>query len=553
MLSIRKPKAVTLGSKGFTINTNEESIVHSPVTDAASYGNPFMTRTPGSENNSAFEPVSPPKIKRKARAGDTNPFDDVSLDQMMVATPERTAANAGKEEYRSPCETTQATSLQSHQSQSADEPQKKGAWGKSNPFMSQIKQIKLSLPKTFKTMSRTVSKKSSIDLANLAIATICVVPRHGAGIASGRKPFERMRTSLMIHMVQDNQNASWERKVIDDGEGEGTKSGKAHVARLNTLLRNCISDKETNFVEKSQETVKLAKDTLEELNGSGGKALARTELGQRNLTCVKFLSGMYREVIRDENGKSDITSNDGLSLMLVGSAYYALGKFESALSVYQRAGIELKKKISTCPEFTVHCAKLFNNMGCVYFEMSKYEKAMQTFQRALQLFHNENEDNYAAWSTAILDQASIMNNMAYTLIKFKQYDDASDLIDASFELQQLVPGNSNATMTISTLSTMAFIYYRTKEFKTSLDTYSACVQLQDKSPMSSESDQVEVLKKMADICKKVKDHEKRVYLLRTILVYQQCYLLDDDDEIWDTHAALAEALQAFADSGGTSI
>mmetsp|Transcript_18034 Transcript_18034/g.31054 ORF Transcript_18034/g.31054 Transcript_18034/m.31054 type:complete len:263 (-) Transcript_18034:258-1046(-) len=262
---------------------------------------------------------------------------------------------------------------------------------------------------------------------------------------------------------------------------------------------------------------------------------------------------MYREVIRDENGKSDITSNDGLSLMLVGSAYYALGKFESALSVYQRAGIELKKKISTCPEFTVHCAKLFNNMGCVYFEMSKYEKAMQTFQRALQLFHNENEDNYAAWSTAILDQASIMNNMAYTLIKFKQYDDASDLIDASFELQQLVPGNSNATMTISTLSTMAFIYYRTKEFKTSLDTYSACVQLQDKSPMSSESDQVEVLKKMADICKKVKDHEKRVYLLRTILVYQQCYLLDDDDEIWDTHAALAEALQAFADSGGTSI
>ena len=71
--------------------------------------------------------------------------------------------------------------------------------------------------------------------------------------------------------------------------------------------------------------------------------------------------------------------------------------------------------------------------------------------------------------------------------------------------------------------------------------------------MCSESDQVEVLKKMADICKKIKDHEKRVYLLRCILVYQQCYLLENDDEIWETNAALAEALQAFADGGGTRI
>ena len=178
---------------------------------------------------------------------------------------------------------------------------------------------------------------------------------------------------------------------------------------------------------------------------------------------------MYREVIRDEK---NVHPHDGLSLMVIASAYYAFEKFEPALSVYQKAGIELKKKISTSPEYTVHCAKLFNNMGCVYFELNKYEKAMQTFQRALQLFHNENEDNYAAWSAAISDQASIMNNMAYTLIKFKQYDDASDLVDASFELQQILPGNSNATMTISTLSTMAFIYYRTKKYKTSLDTYS---------------------------------------------------------------------------------
>ena len=71
--------------------------------------------------------------------------------------------------------------------------------------------------------------------------------------------------------------------------------------------------------------------------------------------------------------------------------------------------------------------------------------------------------------------------------------------------------------------------------------------------MYSEADQVEVLKKMADICKKIKDHEKRIYLLRTILVYQQCYLLEDDEEIFETNKLLADALQGFSDSAGLNV
>ncbi len=178
---------------------------------------------------------------------------------------------------------------------------------------------------------------------------------------------------------------------------------------------------------------------------------------------------MYREVINDE---ANFPSRDGLSLMIIACSYYAIGKFGPALSVYQRAGIELKKEVSnTSPGYTNHCAKLFNNMGCVYFEMQKYEKAMQSFQRALQLFHKDYDDDYVSWVAAILDQAAIMNNMAYILLKFKQYDDASDLIDASFELQQILPKNTDSTVKISTLSTMAYIYYRTKKYRLSLDTY----------------------------------------------------------------------------------
>lgn len=544
MLNVRNPKARTLGSRGFAISTK---VIHSPVTDD-SYANPFVDITPGSDSGSAFQPVSPPRIQRKVRAEDSIPMVcDATLNRTSFATPQRSATMVGKVKLGSPCDTTQATSLQSHPSPSANEHEKKsGAWGKNTSFKSQIKQIKLSLPKALTSMNR--SPRTAIDLADLAVATICIVPRHGAGIAVGRRPFERMRTSLMLHMIKENENASWEKTANDDILGDGIKNGKAQILKLNSRLRNCIASEDC-FVEKSQEIVRLSKDTLEELNDSGKTYLTKNELGQRNLICAKFLSSMYREVTSDEK---KTRSNDGLSLMVVGSAFYALGKFEQALFTYQRAGKELKKKIEKSPEYTIHCAKLFNNMGCVYFEMNKYEKAMQTFQRALQLFHNGNDES-ASWIGAILDQSSIMNNMAYMLIKFKQYDDASDLVDASFELQQILPGNIGKTISVSTLSTMAYIYYRTKNYDSSLDTYTACVHLQDKNSMYNESDQVEVLKKMTDICKKTKDHEKRIYLLRTILVYQQCYLLEDDDDIWETNAALAEALQGFADSGGTCI
>mmetsp|Transcript_22298 Transcript_22298/g.54019 ORF Transcript_22298/g.54019 Transcript_22298/m.54019 type:complete len:550 (-) Transcript_22298:181-1830(-) len=549
MFSIRKPKARTLGSD-FTINTKEDH-THSPVTND-SYDNPFIDKTPGSESGSAFELVSPPMIKRKVRVDGPSTLTSLCtkpLDRTNFKTPERSRAKHGGAMFESPCDTTQATSLHSQTSPLDDERQKNGGpRGKSSSFAEQIKHIKLNLPKALKSMSRSPSKKKSIDLADLAVATICIVPRHGAGIAVGRMPFERMRTSLMLHMVQENQNASWEKKVVEDLDGGGANDGKTQIVKFNTLLRNCVANEESCFVEKTQEAVRLSKETLEELNDVNGKeSLVKSELGQRNLTCVKFLTGMYREVISDEK---NIPPHDGLSLMVLGGAFYALGKFEPALSVYQIAGIELKKKIASSPDFVIHCAKLFNNMGCVYFEMKKFEKAMKTFQRALQLFHNNGQNNWMSW---VSDQASILNNMAYTLIKFKQYDDASDLVDASFELQQILPGSFDKTMTISTLSTMAFIYYRTRKYRLSLDTYSACVQLQDKNPMYNETDQVEVLKKMTDICRKIKDHEKRIYLLRCILVYQQCYLLEDDEEIFETNKALADALQGFADSGGTCI
>jgi len=304
-MTLHKPTPVTLGSQGFTINTNNnDHFEHSPITDASYESNPFMTKTPGSEGSStsAFHPVSSPPL------GGT----DIHFFKEDI-------------NYESPCDTTQDTGF------TLSPPVEEEPSINKTTFKSQLKQIKKSLPKSIpKSMMKSmkqqlVPKKTSIvDLSDLAIATICIVPRLGGGIAVGRMPFERMRTSLMLHMIQDVDNNSI-------GEECTSSKGDAQIiANLNTNLRNSIADDSTCFVEKSQDAVRLAKDTLQELEAIDGK-VSKSELGQRNRICTKFLAGLYREVILDSD------TSDGLSLMIIANAYYALGKFKPALSVLQES------------------------------------------------------------------------------------------------------------------------------------------------------------------------------------------------------------------------
>lgn len=545
-----RPKAVTaVVGTGFTVKTSNELFHDSPITDGSYDDNPLATPQTPCTPGSAFEPVSPPRIRRKRNSRDFNPFDSPAPANKFTSNPFDTPGKMSSN--GTPCDTTHELSLPSNTSSlltneiAVKKQESSLQWGGrengSQSLKSQIQMMKLSMPRSFKSSP----KSAPVDLANLAVSTICLAPRLGAGIDQGRQPFERMKTSLMLNMHQECQGS----ESCDPPQGN-TKKGKFHVAKLDHLLRNAVASHESCFAQKSQQTSIYARETATQLEAQNAiKSLTKNELGKRNLTCCKFLAGSYREIINDEKSKP---TKDGLALMTVASSHYALGKYESALSIFQRAGIELKKKISSKPEYVIHCAKLFNNMGVCYFEMNNFEKAMLTFQRALHLFHDGAETN-EIWIEAIADQTIILSNMAYLLIKCKQFDDASDLIDASFELLQILPDSKKSVMLVSTLSSMAFVYYRTRKYKASLDTYSACVQLQDKSYLYDESDQVELFLKMSDICKKQKDYEKRIYLLRCVLVYQQCYLSEDDEEIEETNNALAEAVQKFADAGGTNI
>ena len=112
-------------------------------------------------------------------------------------------------------------------------------------------QVKKNVPRTMNPLNRA-PQMHSVDLADLSLATVCLVPRLGCGMSSGRMPFERMRTSLMLHLMQEMKMKTW------------TKTeGQDLISKLSNTLHDCISNGEVTFVDKAQEIVKLSRETVE--------------------------------------------------------------------------------------------------------------------------------------------------------------------------------------------------------------------------------------------------------------------------------------------------
>ena len=126
--------------------------------------------------------------------------------------------------------------------------------------MEQVKKVQPK-PMNMKPLIRA-SKKNYVDLSHLSVVTISVVPRLGTGMRSGRMPFERMRTSLMLHLMQEIKTKSWTKHEVADGE-KGKLDQEEVVSKLNNMLFDCIANGESTFVDKSQDIVKVARETVE--------------------------------------------------------------------------------------------------------------------------------------------------------------------------------------------------------------------------------------------------------------------------------------------------
>lgn len=272
MLSVRTTKVSNVNGSGYKKNPFWDS-PGSDDTPADDNVSPLdQMTTPGSngspkivafESSNFFEPHSPPMIQRT------------------------TGDNLASVEKGSPCDSSSwATSRQSHEvsptcpprsptvsknkakKSKIQQPKEKfdtGVWGVSSSLRQKIKHMKRVLPKVLKAMHASSTKKS-LELTDLSVATLCLMPRNGAGMEDGRQSFERLRTSLMLHMMQQSGNGTWLLQDASKYEGEKGKSVKGRFAKLNNRLHDCIEDENSSFTEKSQEAVQIAKGLLEVSN-----------------------------------------------------------------------------------------------------------------------------------------------------------------------------------------------------------------------------------------------------------------------------------------------
>ena len=300
MSNILKPKAIPLSAATQSepnpfLDSPSEIVVYasdskpnpffdSPISDEysrfSSQDSPLdVMRTPGSASGSAFTPVKPsvhidgwdtPVTPKSDKENPTSipPSTNIpvleedpqpSSDKVKGIFGEKTAMF--REQMRK-----NVPSVNSNKVKEALEERK----AKLRKNMEQVKksvpnmeQVKKSVPKpmNMKPLIRA-SKKSYVDLSHLSVVTISVVPRLGTGMRSGRMPFERMRTSLMLHLMQEIKTKSWTKHKVADGE-KGKLDQEEVVSKLNNMLFDCIANGESTFVDKSQDIVKVARETVE--------------------------------------------------------------------------------------------------------------------------------------------------------------------------------------------------------------------------------------------------------------------------------------------------
>ena len=228
-----------------------------------------------------MEPVSPPKIKRTTGITfpDLPPVEKVSLSPGDTSTMATSITHSHSETPSSILKTktssknimgspnpsdTSTWATETVSKKSKGNKADAVAWEMSNTLRQKIKGMKKIIPKMINAMNGSTPKK--VDLTDLTVATLCLMPRNGAGMEEGRKCFERMRTSLMLHLIQQQGNGAWVKQDPSKYEGEKAKKQKGQMAKLNNLLHDCISEKGASFEDKTQDVVQLvmeAKETIE--------------------------------------------------------------------------------------------------------------------------------------------------------------------------------------------------------------------------------------------------------------------------------------------------
>lgn len=284
MSNVLKPKAIPLSAAAksapnpfldspselvvYASETKPNPFFDSPISDEysrlSSQDSPLdAMRTPGSAAGSAFIPIKPSTSNNDG--WDTPETVKSDKENTNIDASEENALPLGEKAKNKFGERTALFREQVRKNMSSvnSNKVKEALEERRAKLRKSMEQVKKSVPKPMVKKSLiSPSKTNCVDLSHLSVVTISIVPRLGTGMRSGRMPFERMRTSLVLHLIQEVKKKSWMKQENVSGKKSQFDQEEV-VAKLNNTLYDCIANKESTFVDKSQDIVKVAREAVE--------------------------------------------------------------------------------------------------------------------------------------------------------------------------------------------------------------------------------------------------------------------------------------------------
>jgi len=194
------------------------------------------------------------------------------------------------------------------------------------------------------------------------------------------------------------------------------------------------------------------------------------------------------------------------SLVEYGVILLAMEQYADAEKVFEGAiNLRRTEKNDNYNDQKVRLAKVYNNLGCVYFEQGQYENAKKSFHEAILLLSQV----YGIWNkmskmfcgellstdTGYLAMASTLCNTAYLEIKHQHYETAIVPLRQSLEIQREILGTENKLVK-STLETIAYCYIMAKNHRRALQVYQEISNGQQASRRCTPEEKLAILEKI---------------------------------------------------------
>jgi tetratricopeptide (TPR) repeat protein len=126
-------------------------------------------------------------------------------------------------------------------------------------------------------------------------------------------------------------------------------------------------------------------------------------------------------------------SLDVASKTTIGTLYYRLQNLPKALEWMESE-----------PKDSLDYPVSLMGQGLIYEEYGEYEKSIKCYEHALDVYHQNEENSH-------FNELSCLNNLAYSLLHFGQYDRARDVLEKAIQKHNEIYGGEDNLITLSRL------------------------------------------------------------------------------------------------------